>query len=82
MGGVAIPVVISGQFRENQSYSGTIGAKTDFHDPSGTHLRNPGLSRRFRDSWQLMSRPYLFDYMFLGFSGQNFPEWKKKKNFF
>ena len=30
-------------------------AKTDFRDPSGTQVRNPGLSRRFRDSRQLRS---------------------------
>ena len=39
MGGVATLVVISGQsklFRDNQSYSGTIWAKADFRDPSGT----------------------------------------------
>ena len=47
------PVVISGSFRENQSYSGTIWAKADFRDPSRTQVRIPGLSRRFRDSWQL-----------------------------
>ena len=46
MGGVATPV-------DNQSYSGTIWAKADFRDPTGTQVRNPGLSRRFRDSWQL-----------------------------
>ena len=43
MGGVATPVVISGQsklFRDNQSYSGTIWAKADFRDPSGTQVRN------------------------------------------
>ena len=39
MGGVATPVVISGQsklFRDNQSYSGTIWAKAVFRDPFGT----------------------------------------------
>ena len=59
MGGVATPVVISGQsklFRDNQSYSGTIWAKADFRDPSGTQVRNLGLSRRFRDSWQLCKK--------------------------
>ena len=53
---MATPVVISGQsklFRDNQSFSGTIWAKADFRDPSGTQVRNSGLSRRFRDSWQL-----------------------------
>ena len=56
MGGVATPVKISGQsklFRDNQSYSGTIWAKADFRDPSGTQVKYSGLSRRFRDSWQL-----------------------------
>ena len=43
MGGVAIPVVRD-NFGKNQSYSGTIGTKTDFRDPSGTQVRNPGLS--------------------------------------
>ena len=50
MGGVATPVIISGQsklFRDNQRYSGTIWAKADFRDPSGTQVRNSGLSRRF-----------------------------------
>ena len=45
MGGVATPVVISEQsklFRDNQSYSGTIWAKADFRDPSGTQVRNSG----------------------------------------
>ena len=44
--------IISGQsklFRDNQSFSRTIWAKADFRDPSGTQVRNPGLSRRFRD---------------------------------
>ena len=40
-------------FRDNQSFSGTIWAKAVFRDPSGTQVRNSGLSRRFRDSWQL-----------------------------
>ena len=59
MGGVATPVIISGQsklFRDNQSYSGTIWAKADFRDPSETQVKNSGLSRRFRDSWQLSMR--------------------------
>ena len=48
MGGVATPVVISGQsklFRDNQSYSGTIWAKADFRDTSkkfGTVPEIPG----------------------------------------
>ena len=53
MGGVATPVVISGQselFRDNQSYSGTIWAKAGFRDPSGTQVRNSGLSRNLEHS--------------------------------
>ena len=43
-------------FRDNPSFSGTIWAKAVFRDPSGTQVRNSGLSRRFRDSWQLCNQ--------------------------
>ena len=52
VGYVATPVEIPGQFRNNQSLFGTIWAKAGFWDPSGIHVRNPGLSR-LQDSWQL-----------------------------
>ena len=45
-----------GILSRKSSYSGTIGAKTFLRDPSATQVRNPGLSRRFRDSWQLLSQ--------------------------
>ena len=37
----------------NGRNSGTIWAKAVFQDPSGTKVRNPGLSQRFWNSWQL-----------------------------
>ena len=72
MGCVAIPVVISGQFRENQSYSGTIGAKTDFRCPSGTQVTMEKTSVNFGTS-KTQRNTFGFDqyisYMAIG-SGQ------------
>ena len=49
MGGVATPVVIRDNFGKIKAIPGQSGLK----QISGTQVRNPGLSQRFRDSWQL-----------------------------